>query len=518
WADHWVSYWQDVLAENPGILKPMLNNTGPFRWYLHQALRHNLAMDRFATELILMEGSAMGGGPAGFALATENDVPMAAKAHVIGRAFLGVELACARCHDAPHHPYLQKDLFSLGAMLAQKPLTVPASSSIPAAELERRPLVEVTLRAGAKVSPAWPFTDLAPAELPPGVLRDAANPRERLAAILTSPHNDRFAQVLVNRLWKRYLGWGIVEPVDDWSVVEPSHPDLLAYLARELALHDYDMKHLARLVLNSHAYQRQARPDGSKETVAAERLFAAPARRRLSAEQLLDTLFVSVGKEFHSEELCFDPEGRRPANQMLNLGAPRRAWEFTSLSNERDRPALALPVAQTIVDLLVMYGWRDARQFPLTVREETPTPLQPLLLANGTVGSRITRLSDDSTITELCLEDRPLAELIDAVFLRILTRRPSVAERELFTELLADGYADRRLLDAPRNPLRRATQAMNVSWSNHLSPEATRLKLELERAVRQGDPPTQRLRQDWRERMEDMLWALVNAPEFMFVP
>ncbi len=117
WADHWVSYWQDVLAENPGLLTPSLNNTGPFRWWLYEALFDNIPMDRFATDLILMEGSAAQGAPAAFGLATNNDSPMAAKAHVLGRAFLGVDLTCARCHDAPFRPYKQKQLFALGAML-----------------------------------------------------------------------------------------------------------------------------------------------------------------------------------------------------------------------------------------------------------------------------------------------------------------------------------------------------------------------------------------------------------------
>jgi hypothetical protein len=51
WADQWVPYWQDVLAENPAILKATLNNTGPFRWFLRDALRDNWSMDRFATAL-----------------------------------------------------------------------------------------------------------------------------------------------------------------------------------------------------------------------------------------------------------------------------------------------------------------------------------------------------------------------------------------------------------------------------------------------------------------------------------
>ena len=92
WADNWVGYWQDLLAENPNVVKPKLNNTGPFRDWIHEAFLDDKPMDRFATELILMQGSKLGGGPAGFGMATQNDVPMAAKAHVIGTAFLGIEI------------------------------------------------------------------------------------------------------------------------------------------------------------------------------------------------------------------------------------------------------------------------------------------------------------------------------------------------------------------------------------------------------------------------------------------
>ncbi len=93
------------------------------------------------------------------------------------------------------------------------------------AERTLRPLAQVTLDPGAKVEPAWPFRDLAPDDFPAGVVREPDNPREQLAAIMTSPRNERFAQVIVNRLWKRSLGWGLAEPVDDWSDPQPSHPD-----------------------------------------------------------------------------------------------------------------------------------------------------------------------------------------------------------------------------------------------------------------------------------------------------
>ncbi len=520
WADHWVGYWQDVLAENPGILKPMLNNTGPFRWWLHEALTDNTPMDRFATVLFLMEGSVLYGGPAGFGIASENDVPMAQKAQIVAQSFLGLQMQCARCHDAPYHDFKQEQLFSLAAMLKREPQAVPLTSSIPTnANIVVGRIVKVTLKPGSKVAPAWPFPDLMPHGLPDGVLRNENDSREKLAALVTDPRNDRFAKVIVNRLWKRYLGWGLVEPVDDWEGVKPSHPELLDFLGRELVTHDYDLKHVARVILNSHAYQRVARPDGSLDKPSDQRLFAAPARRRLAAEQVVDSLFAAAGKPFHSEEMNMDVDGRRPVKDFNNLGTPEHSWEFTSLSNERDRPALSMPRAQSIVDALCTFGWRDSRQGPQTVRDHAPNVLQPAALANGLVANgRIARLSDDSALTALALQDRPLPVLIRALFLRVLSRPPTAGEHKTFTAALAAGYADRRLKPSGSHAARSDGPVRPVSWSNHLNPEATRIKQEQERATRAGDPPTDRLRADWRERMEDAVWSLINSPEFVFVP
>jgi hypothetical protein len=525
WADAWMGYWQDVLAENPGILKPTLNNTGPFRRYLYGAFLDNTAFDRFATELIRMEGSPLGGGPAGFGIASQNDAPMAAKAHVVAKAFLAADMKCARCHDAPFHPYDQADLFGLASMLAGKPLAVPATSTVRQQEGGRIPTVTVTLKAGEAVPPHWNLTEIGAETLPEGLDVPAPTPaagtgkdkgssnaaRERLAALITSPTNQRFAPVVVNRLWKRYMGAGLVEPVDDWDN-SPSirHPELLAALARELTTHDYDLKHIARVIFRSRVYQATVVPGSAAPS--------APGRRRMSAEQVLDSLFAAVGKDFGAEELNLDPDGRRPQTEFLNLGTPRRAWEFTSTSNERDRPALSLPVVQSLVDVLETFGWRPSRQDPITVRDEASTPLQPAVLANGTIAGRIARLSDDGAITALCLADQPVESLIRAVYLRILSRPPSDAETSRLVAYLGDTYAARIVPGAAAVTRTPSAAARRVSWSNHLSPEASTIQIEREKAARAGDPPTTRLTGGFRERMEDIVWALVNSPEFVFVP
>lgn len=518
WADHWTGYWQDVLAENPNILKPSLNNSGPFRFWIYEALLDNLPIDRFVTELVLMKGNAKVGGPAGFGLASQNDVPMAAKAHILGTAFLGVEMKCARCHDAPYHESKQSDLFQLAAMLKRDPIKLPASSSVPATTFEgREPLIEITLKPGTTVVPDWPqpFADEFLADIDSSMLRDESDTREQLAAMITSPQNGRFPKVIVNRLWKQWMGAGLVDPVDDWEASKPIHPELLEWLARELVVSGYDQIHVARLILNSRAYQRQSVSTESNSTPD----FSAPWQRRMTAEQVVDSLFAVAGIPLETEELTMDNDGTQRDNAMISLGYPRRAWEFTSLSNERDRPSLAIPKAQAIVDVLENFGWRPSRQEPKSVRELAPNMRQPAIVGNGSLGVWVTTLSEDHAISQLATRpDLSLGELIDNVFLRVLTRKPTAEEKQLYSELLHDGFENRIIPEDRRPQQTRREPLQHVSWSNHLSEEANRIKIKLEKRARQGAPPTVALQADWRERMEDMLWALTNSPEFIYLP
>lgn len=519
WADGWMGYWQDVLAENPGILKPTLNNTGPFRRFMYLAFLDGMPFDRFVTELVRMDGSKLGGGPAGFGMATQNDAPMAAKAHVLAKAFLAADMKCARCHDAPAHPFDQTQLFGIAGLLAGKAQEIPLASTVKMQPGGRQPAVSVSLHAGDKVESGFDLGDLAPTDLPEGMLPAGASSRERLAALIVSPRNPRFARVIVNRIWARFLGMGLVEPVDDWdgsAGMSVSHPELLDDLAREFLSSGYDIKHVTRLIFNSDIYQAGAVNPPPLGASAEERRFAGPVRRRLSAEQLVDSLFTAAGKSFASEDLCVDPEGRRPSTEMLNLGAPTRAWQFASTANERDRPALSLPITQTFVDLMQTFGWRPSRQDPITVREETITPLQPALIANGVVANRAIRLSDDSAFTALAICTASPEDLIRQVYLRVLSRVPNENEFVRMLAHLDKTFTDRIVLGAPLNMKRKPVR--RVSWSNHLDARATEIQLVEEKEARAGDPPTYRLKPEFRERMEDILWSLVNSPEFVFIP
>jgi hypothetical protein len=240
-------------------------------------------------------------------------------------------------------------------------------------------------------------------------------------------------------------------------------------------------------------------------------------RRRLTAEQLVDSLHRAAGKQLECEELNLNPAGDRSPSQFLNMGKPERAWQLTALSNERDRPALALPIAQSLIDVMTTYGWRQSRQNPATNRDDAPSAMQTLILANGVLGTRIVRLSDDSAMTELALEDRPLDSLIQETFLRVLSRPPEADETKMLRDLLAPHYANRKVKGA--EVVQSAMKTDNrVSWSNHLSAEATLNRMEEERRLRMGAAPTKRLTPEFRERFEDALWAMVNSPEYVMMP
>jgi len=211
-------------------------------------------------------------------------------------------------------------------------------------------------------------------------------------------------------------------------------------------------------------------------------------------------------------------EGTLPADRFMNFGFPTRSWEFTTLANERDRPSLALPRVQAIADVLKAFGWRNSRPEPKTDREETPNLIQPGVLANGSLGIWLTRLTDDSGLTAAMRQKQPVEQLVDELFLRLLTRHPTDSERTQFVALLSDGYESRIVPASDIGTPHEVVRFPYVSWSNHLNTEANVIKVQMQEMVRRGPPTTRYLRSEWRERAEDAVWSLLNSPEMILVP
>jgi len=192
---------------------------------------------------------------------------------------------------------------------------------------------------------------------------------------------------------------------------------------------------------------------------------------------------------------------------------------LTSTSNERDRPSLALPRIQAVTDVLEAFGWRGARQNALSVRESGANIIQPAILSNGTMGKWLTVLSDDHSVTGLALESCCVSGLVEGLYLKLLTRPPTAEERAAHEAYLAEGF-ETRVVESPVVASHSAarTRPLYVSWSNHLDPEATVVRQKEAAQAREGDAPTAKLDPAWRARLEDVLWSLLNAPEWMFAP
>src|SRR5262249_23113473 len=122
---------------------------------------------------------------------------------------------------------------------------------------------------------------------------DAKQPRdkrlEQLAGLVTHPDNGRLTRTMANRLWQRLLGRGIVHPVDIMAN-RPWSEDLLDHLATYLASNEHEVKKLLEHVLTARASQPQ--PALFEKEPAAEYVFRGPERRRLSAEQFIDAVWM----------------------------------------------------------------------------------------------------------------------------------------------------------------------------------------------------------------------------------
>jgi hypothetical protein len=133
------------------------------------------------------------------------------------------------------------------------------------------------------------------------------------------------------------------------------------------------------------------------------------------------------------------------------------------------------------------------------------------------VAKRATQFSEDSLFVRLALAAETPADFVEATFRQVLSRPPTAAERDLFVSLLADDFSSRKTglppAVTPGWPARDG-----VSWANHLSTESNEIKIARQKEVEKGDPPTVQLAPPWREKAEDLVWTLINSPEFVWMP
>ncbi|HRI11738.1 MAG TPA: DUF1549 domain-containing protein [Verrucomicrobiota bacterium] len=274
YAQHWLTFWNDLLRndyQGTGYIDGGRQQISP---WLYAALRDNRPYDQFVRELVNpVEGSE--GFTKGIvwrgAVNASMTPPMQA-AQNIGQVFMGVNLKCASCHDSFIDDWQLSDSYGLAGIYAE----------------EKLEMVLCDKPTGKYAALKFLFPELGAVD--PNAPR--TNRLAQLAQIITKPENGRLARTIVNRLWARFLGRGLVEPLDVMQN-EAWHPDLLDWLAEDLVAHQWDLKRTMELILTSQAYQWPSVNLSEKPEPGF--VFRGPGIRRLTAEQFRDAFGTLTG-------------------------------------------------------------------------------------------------------------------------------------------------------------------------------------------------------------------------------
>lgn len=271
YTEHWLTFWNDALRNAYRGTGFIDGGREQITQWLYQSLYDNKPYDQFVRELVNpVEGSrGFSKGIVWRGVVNASQIPPMQAAQNIGQVFMGINLKCASCHDSFINQWKLTDAYGMAAVYAQDPLEINRCDK----------------PTGRLASPAFIYPELG------SISTDA--PLEtrisELAAILTSADNGRLARTMVNRLWARFFGIGLVEPVDEMDH-QPWQEDLLDFLAWDFQEHGYDLKRTMRLICTSRAYEMAAvgapKPDASGYT------FGGPIVRRMTAEQFYDAVSI----------------------------------------------------------------------------------------------------------------------------------------------------------------------------------------------------------------------------------
>lgn len=305
YTENWISYWNDLLRNDEGVVyyseTAQRKSISP---WIYSSLEANKPFDKWIQQLLNPTNPA---DPDGFLIGVNwrgtvsaSQTPALQAAQNTAQIFLGINLKCNSCHDSFISKWKLKDAYSLAAFFSTEE------------ELQLYRCDTVTQQF-AKA--AFLYPELNPT-LP---TLSVADRRAAAAATFTDPRNGRMPRTVVNRIWQRLMGRGIVENVDEMDG-EPFNPQLLDWLASDFVASGYDLKHLIGQIVTSRTYQLPAVPQ--KGELPKNYVFKGPAVRRVTAEQFADAV-ASITGDWHVTpgSLEFAPP-RASTGPLLVSGRP----------------------------------------------------------------------------------------------------------------------------------------------------------------------------------------------------
>jgi hypothetical protein len=516
YGERWAQHWLDVVrfAETEGYeYDRHIPGAWRYRDYVIDSLNRDKPFDRFVVEQLAGDEVSpedpecqtastfhrlgpvrRNAGNPDIAL-SRNEV-LTERTDILGTAFLGLTVGCARCHNHKLEPISQKDYYRLQAFLAateEHNIVLAADAERKVWEAKSRDVKDQMQRlqklarkaTGAEkerltaeiealedrlpdplptISATWndfehrtevhvlkrgvwenkaeavgprPPSVLVPDDLPE-LPPDEPDPRTRLARWLTAPGNPLTARVLVNRLWQHHFGAGLVKSVNDFGTRgdRPSHPGLLDWLAATLVENGWRLKPVHRLLALSHTYRQSSRSPLAAEaerTDPENRLLWRFNRRRLSAEEVRDAMLAVSGR---LNLKAGGPSVMPPVDpELVNLLYKPSQWRVDRDPSAHDRRSIYL-LAKRNLRLPFLETFDAPALLTSCPRRESSTHApQALEMLNG-------RLSNELAEAFAGRLDREAGgspdRVVDRAFRLALGRPPTPAERERSLEFLRE--------------------------------------------------------------------------------
>lgn len=389
-VDYWSYKWSDLLLVSSRTL-PSNAMWSYYNW-IRRNVEANTPWDRMAREILTASGNTLANGAANYFVLHKSPVALTEN---ISMTFMGFSITCARCHNHPLEKWTQKDYYQMANLFSRVGIKNGA---------DRGDFIVYPARTGEINHPRLNLP-LAPRPLD-GPLMSLDAPGDRREAFvnwLVSPENPFFARSLVNRVWKNFMGRGLVEAVDDIRDANPpSNAALFEAVTRDFVAHRFDVRHLARTVMTSTTYQLTSMPAG--RNAADLKYHSHYLARRLPAEVILDAIsqVTGVGEDFPGY----------PGRRALQL--PDAAVDSYFLS------AFGRPPRVTAAD---------------SARQQEPSITQALHVINGdTINRKLS--ASRGLIHEQVIANARNEAAIERLYLAALSRYPSDDERRALSAAL----------------------------------------------------------------------------------
>ena len=250
YADYFSLIWADILHNRRQRVEHYRYGTYRFHAWLRQQFLHNRRYDDLVRDILGAQGDIQTHPPVVFHRLIRNTDQYVEHT---SQLFLGVQMSCAQCHHHPFEKWGQDDFYGMAGFFNGLKHT------------SQRPAPELVYHGGYQPR-RIPLVNQLVLPRPPGGRGiencGESDPRVRLAEWVTRPDNPYFARLVANRIWKQFLGRGLVEPEDDFrSTNPPTNPALLDHLAEQLVADRFDLKKLMRHILSSRVYQLSSIPN-----------------------------------------------------------------------------------------------------------------------------------------------------------------------------------------------------------------------------------------------------------------